>query len=774
MPPSRRRASALFALVLLAGQAEVRSTHTDLQGRYRFDAVPAGRYVVAVSAPGFETATTPVIAANPGGTIARDVALALAGTTEMVAVEGVAHTAGDYRVPAVSSIGTLGPAAILDTPYTITVLPSELIADGQVKNFKEASKYLPLVEFQEMQGSEILRPATRGMQGSNMQNARMDGMGIVVTGANSMESLEQIEVLSGLGAALYGPANPSGMFNFVSKRPTETPLRRVTLDYDNRAIATGQVDIGGRLGANHRYGYRINSVIGDGESYAPNSNLTRKMLSASGDVRPFDRTVVEGLYSGYNLIQRGFPGWFTYGRSSARSPFVFVPADAPDPTRAGYGQESAGVDLTSHIGQVRVLHEISRSWQLTAGVLDQVVNRNISTQVNALTDNAGNYTASLASGFAPRFTVLSNLTHVNGVITTGGISHDVAFGVAGYRFTTYQDVTNPAAATVRLGTANISSPVPFALPSAGLPTHGNLFLSNRTHQQGVSVADNVRLGLRWAVRAAISQDWIWTDNFNTASVRTGGYSDNGISPLVSVMYKPHARMTLYTTWGSSLQQGDVAPGTAVNSGQGLPPYRTHQVEVGYKVALPSIDLSTAWFRLDRPFATLDPADNVFRITGDQVNYGVEAMITGRVGTRLTTYGGFTVLDPKLRDTPVPDTNDRHFVGIPTWKSNVLSEYRLPLGRATFATLNWQLVGRRPIDDLNTAWTPHYHVVDVGARYAHALGRSVATWRLAINNVGDTHYWSTLGPGNITGTTVGSYTAHLGSPRTVSASMEVAF
>ena len=39
---------------------------------------------------------------------------------------------------------------------------------------------------------------------------------------------------------------------------------------------------------------------------------------------------------------------------------------------------------------------------------------------------------------------------------------------------------------------------------------------------------------------------------------------------------------------------------------------------------------------------------------------------------------------------------------------------------------------------------------------------MATWRLNVNNVGNTHYWSTLGPGNITGTNVGSYTAHLGS------------
>ena len=54
-----------------------------------------------------------------------------------------------------------------------------------------------------------------------MQNARMDGMGIVVTGANSMESLQQIEVLNGIGAAIYGPANPSGMFNFVPLLPLD-------------------------------------------------------------------------------------------------------------------------------------------------------------------------------------------------------------------------------------------------------------------------------------------------------------------------------------------------------------------------------------------------------------------------------------------------------------------------------------------------------------------------------------------------------------------------
>jgi len=692
---------------------------------------------------------------------------------ESVTVEGTMPRDG-YRVEDTTSLGSLGPARLLDTPYTVNVLSGELIANGQAKNFKEASKYLPLVEFQEMQGSEILRPATRGIQGSNMQNARMDGMGIVVTGANSMESLQQIEVLNGLGGAIYGPANPSGMFNFVPKRPTDRPVRRMSVGYDGNSIATVNGDFGGRVGPSKRFGYRVNAVGGNGEYFVNHADLTRKMVSVAADARIFDSTLVDAFYSHYDLEQRGFPGWFTYGRPNARAPFIFVPEDAPDPTIEGYGQPEAGVNLTSRIGEFRVRHRVSPTWSLTAGVLDQLVDRDISTQVNALTDNAGHYTASLASGFAPRFRVFSNLSHVNGSLMTGSWRHDIAIGATGYTFKTYSDVTPPAATSTRLGMASISAPVVFALPPAGIPTHDDLYVSSNVNQQGFNVTDTVTFGKGWSTRVALSQDWIWTDNYNNSRVRTGGYKTNGLSPLVSLMYKPAPRMMIYATAGSSLQQGDIAPTTAANAGQALEAYRSHQQEIGYKIGFATLDVTAAVFRLERPFANLDTLDNTFKISGDQINYGVEAMVTGRVGARLTTSGGFTVLDPTLTKTATPETDGNHFVGIPTWKSNLLGEYRLPAGPATVASLNWQLVGRRPIDDLNTTWTPAYSVVDAGIRFAHAAKSTVATWRLNVNNIGNVHYWSTLGPGNITGTNVGSYTAHLGLPRTVSASFELAF
>ncbi len=149
----------------------------------------------------------------------------------------------------------------MNLPYTINVISRQLIDDTMARNFKEVAKYLPLVSFQEMQGQEILRPETRGFQGTNMQGDLMDGMGFAVTVSFALEEYNQIEVLSGVGAAMYGPSNPSGMFNFVSKAPTEESFREAEVDYEGRSVMTGHLDVGGRLGPNKILGYRINGLL---------------------------------------------------------------------------------------------------------------------------------------------------------------------------------------------------------------------------------------------------------------------------------------------------------------------------------------------------------------------------------------------------------------------------------------------------------------------------------------------------------------------------------
>jgi iron complex outermembrane receptor protein len=108
------------------------------------------------------------------------------------------------------------------------------------------------------------------------------------------------------------------------------------------------------------------------------------------------------------------------------------------------------------------------------------------------------------------------------------------------------------------------------------------------------------------------------------------------------------------------------------------------------------------------------------------------------------------------------------------KGNVLFEYRVPGLEGLVAMFNYQFSGSRPANDTNTQMAPGYNLFDIGARHTGQLWQHAFTWRLAINNVTDHKYWSTIGPSNLTGTNTGSLLAHLGAPRTVLASVSVDF
>ena len=218
---------------------------TNNQGFYVFASLQPGTFVVEVEENGFKNSQSPLLRVEGGATVAFDVLLVLAELGESVTVLADAENA--YRVENVAAGGPLGTTPILNIPFSINVISRQLIDDTQSRNVKDAVKYLPLASFQEMQGPEVIRPATRGMQGSNMQNARKDGMGIAVTTPSALEEYEQIEVVSGLGGQFYGPTNPSGVFNFATKRPTETQFREIELAYEGTTVATVHADLGGRV-----------------------------------------------------------------------------------------------------------------------------------------------------------------------------------------------------------------------------------------------------------------------------------------------------------------------------------------------------------------------------------------------------------------------------------------------------------------------------------------------------------------------------------------------
>jgi iron complex outermembrane receptor protein len=864
------------------------TTATNERGSYAFPALQPGRYKVAVEAKGFKPGSSSELNVAAGQAVTADFSLEMAGTSESVTVSAGSFE-NAYRVDNLKPATPLGPTPIVNLPYTINVISRQLIDDTMARSFKQAAKYLPLVSFQEMQGPEVLRPETRGMQGTNMQGDRLDGMGFAVTTPAALEEFEQIEVLSGVGGSMYGPSNPSGTFNFVTKAPTEVPIREAEVEYEGRSVVTGHLDLGGRTGPNKLVGYRINLVGGDGTGYVTNSQLRRQLAAGAFDIRPFAHTTLGGNFSYYELYQHGYPGWFSYNPtlnaySATLNPngskytlpaacetanpgtaacysskeYSKLPTQAPDPARQGYGQRILGPDMNNQIGEVKIAHDFSPNWHLIASVLHQIANRNINTAVSAFYDTNGNFQMfeenEFQSTLATRFQVKSDLGYVTGKFKTWNVSHEVVMGSTGYRFASWNPRVGPTAYYLCTGTtpgkqqpyagtcsANITAPLIFANPSVthfegNGPTEG-LYVTSIIHQQGFNFGDTITLTPRWLLRVAASQDWTWTTSYSSPggpAHETTGYMYQGASPTASVLYKPAANQTAYFTWADSIQAPDTAPGntgsgaTAIyvtNANQALPPYRSTEAEMGYKLESQRMNFTADIFRIRRPFAdtvelfaysasnasnvcgaggTLTVAGQICetdKIIGQQINYGAEAMLSGKVTQSLRIIGGITALNPKLTDTvvylPVGNqyvsaactdpagvaatalvcpsyvTNNKTFIGIPDYKSNILSEYQLPVLTTAYFTFDWQHVGRRAADDRNSYYVPQYNTFDLGGRYSAKVFGRVATWLVTVNNVTDVHYWSTLGPGSITGQAAADL-AHLGEPRLITASMRYEF
>ncbi|MFC6646558.1 TonB-dependent receptor domain-containing protein [Granulicella cerasi] len=764
---------------------------TDANGTYTLTNVPPGNYTLTAQRADFQPVSLQLRVVS-GPAFAQDLIFTRARSDASVTVTAptTGTTAQGYYIDRVDR-GVLGETPIVDQPAVITTASADLLQNLQVKSFRDAMHYMPLVQFTEQQGPEVLRPATRGMQGSIAQNTRMDGMAMAITGANPMEQYQELQVQNGLGAAMYGPANPSGMFDFVLKRPTDAPTRNIYLEQDSSSVGTIYGDFSDRLGKHKWFGYRTNLLFGDGTQFVEASRLRRRLGMFAFDARITPTTTIDAHYSAYDLVQRGYPGWFTYGPNTAAggttqnpAPSFVLPA-APDPRVRGFGQAYAGVNLTTQSTSARILHDFSPNWHAAAGGLAQRLDRFIDTPVNVITSNNGDYRQSLATGFAPRFGVESDLGYITGILRKWGLQQDVVVASEGYRFNQYA-YTAPAAASVLLGTANVAHPVIFAPPAAGLPKNTDLRQSAVVHQQGFNLGDFIHFPHGLGIRVAASQDWIGADNYTwtaatRTNARTSGSNKQGISPSASVLYKFGSTLTAYGTFASSLQQGDLAPTSAalVNSGQSLAPYRSKQWEMGVKSDPRPIAFTAALFRLERPFANTvayngSATQTIFKIVGQQVNFGAELQAQGTLFNRLLIDGGFTALNSRLNGTQIAATDGKRFVGIPGYRAGLYSEYRVPGVQRLSLTGSWQFIGQRPQDDENLHTTPGSSTFDFGFRYARTVHKMLATLRFNCQNITDTRYYSTIAAGDITGTNASSNVAHIGTPRTISSGLQLGF
>ena len=169
-----------------------------------------------------------------------------------------------YRVSNISGIGLWGERSLRDTPYSISVVPSDLIENINAQNMGQIFKMNPLTQepiIQNFTGVPFVI-----MRGFQTTSPIYDGIPMVSgTGsAVSVVEIDRVEILSGTSGFLYGGGRVGGAINYVTKSPTDVPLRRLTFGNYGGTQFYGHADISGKFDDRGRSGYRANLLYQGG------------------------------------------------------------------------------------------------------------------------------------------------------------------------------------------------------------------------------------------------------------------------------------------------------------------------------------------------------------------------------------------------------------------------------------------------------------------------------------------------------------------------------
>ncbi|MFZ1965658.1 TonB-dependent receptor [Bradyrhizobium sp.] len=661
------------------------------------------------------------------------------------------------------NLGPLGNRSLLDTPLSMTVISNDMLQNLQPKTVNDALRYLPDVEIRNQQGYEVSRPQSRGFQGTVVQNTRLDGLSVIGTTAIPAENLSGIQVLNGLAGSLYGPATPAGVFNYVLKRPTDTPYASYTQGFDSTSVFTENVDVGGRT-PDGKVGYRFNVVHGEGESWAPESASNRTLASSALDFYLGDRTVIETNLSHYETNTTGLPGSITYFSKTN----ILLPA-AVDPTKLGLGQPGAGTDLITNTGLVKLKHEFNNDWNFEIGGLYQDAVRNLFGITDSMTDNNGDYTVTKNFNAVPHFTIASNTASLNGKFDLFGFRNEVTIGTNGF-FNGQYSYRNSIAIN-NYGASNLADPTVFANPPT--PNNGGQFKSAILQNQTIVTGDTFHFNDQWAVQSVVSTSFLHSESWAATGAVTSQQSADGVvSPTVSLIYKPFDKITTYATWANSVEQSDQAAAGTVNVNQFLAPYTDQEYEVGVKYAVtPRLLATFALFHMTRPFAETNAVTNIFQVVGTQRNNGAELFLQGDIYSDLTVFGGISYIDARLLDTGVASTNGRLVVGVPLFKTDMLADYHPAIWQGFALTGGVHAEGERAATNFNNSFAPSYATFDAGIRFTKTVDKHIVTARFQVLNIGNTFYYSSIADGNIVGSP-GANTAYLGTPRTYMLSLQM--
>jgi len=629
------------------------------------------------------------------------------------------------------SIGVLGAADIMDTPFSTTNYTSQLLEDQQARTLADAVVNDASVRVQTSTSGFSDDFQIRGFNVSS-GDVGLNGLyGLASGNRMPAELMDRVEVLKGPGTLMYG-ISPSGSIggniNIVTKRAGDKPLTRVTGIYESKSIYGTHVDVGRRFGEAGEWGVRFNGVYRKGDTTLDDSKTEAGLAALALDYRSSKLRWVLDAYA-----QREDTDGFR-GQSSFRTNVTRIP-DAPSGHRAMY----PGVELTMRDSTIasRLEYDIAPNLMLYAagGYHYNASEQDFPSARGAdAIDMAGNLRISSAWYDAATRSKTGEIG-ARGTFEGLGVKHIVSVSASRLEQETGSFyLPGPASSII---SSNIYHPAPLPVMTGerlSPTTTGGTELSSLALTDTLAFLDN-----RLLVTGGVRKQKVVAKNIS-AGVSLTGYDESATSPLVGIVVKPMANLSVYGNFTSGLTRGNTAPASAENRGEVFAPYKSKQYEAGVKVEQGKLLGSIAVFQIDRPNGVTDAVTNIYSMDGQQRNRGLELALMGEVVRDLRLMASASFNDAELQNTAGGVNEGNAANGVPK--------------RALSAALDWDLAAVPglsfdaraihtsdiPYNAANTLYLPSWTRFDLGARYRTSLMGKPVVVRARVENVADKAYW----------------------------------
>lgn len=681
--------------------------------------------------------------ADPGRTLPQVLVTAELESDSSAALQKEATAADGYRPKTISSVGALGSMSLQDTPFSISVVPRELIQNIQAQSPDDIYKLNPSTRTITPQVT-TWSPAVN-IRGFDGYNTAEDGLRRSFNHGAVLEDKERVEVLNGLSGFLFGSANPGGMINFVYKRPTIERLNSITLGNYGGKQYYAHADFGGRFDEAGRVGYRLNLVKQDGQTAIDDQSIKRDLVSAAIDWQITDRLLLE-----LNAIRNDY----TTKASSAYWMFDGVPHGRAPNAKQLWAQpwirdERINTNLMS-----RLTYRLNDSVTLRAAYMDNTAERRSQDHTLNRVTIPGEYEQlrSRAGRTKELMNAGSLLADIN--FETGSLSHKLTIGYYMYGATVRD--TQDRLDTGWAGPYPMNRPTYVPEPEFPALETKPMYYGGRDSNKNYLIGDHIKFNEQWSALVGVNRSTIKSKLRQPDGTPVqADYNRSRTSPSVSLIFKPVPWLTTYASYIEGLEMGGTAPDTAVNYGTIQPPMVSKQKEIGIKATVGDMLLTAAIFDIEKAYEYTD-TDNVYTQNGRRNHTGVEFGASGKLNERLTIVGGITALNPKIKGSAFDGNSPENVAKV---IAKIYSEYDLPVPGLTL-TGGIYYTGKQWADNKNTDRLPAVTTADVGLRYTTKAAGKPLTLRLNVSNLTNKSYW------------INSY--YVGSPRSVAFSAQMQF